>query len=62
MGEEKSTKNRKQRRFEAKLKRSRRERTTTGVSHWVRRVVNEMKDNPAVMEKVASGGLDKYLK
>jgi hypothetical protein len=54
--------NRKERRFKAKLARSRKERKTYGVSHWVQRFIREMKDNPEVIKKVASGELDKYLK
>jgi hypothetical protein len=55
-------KNRKRRRYEAKLQRSRKVTNRKGLTHWVKRFINEMKENPGVMEKVTSGVLDKYLK
>ena len=55
-------KNRKQRRFEAKLaRRAKKEYQDTSTSYWVKRFVTEMKENPAVQERVTSGKLDKYL-
>ena len=53
-------KNRKQRRYEAKLART----TFLANRHpyyWVRRIVKEMKDNPTVIKNVLDGKLDKYL-
>ena len=55
-------KSRKQLRFEAKLlRRKSKQYVDTSVYYWARRLMNEMKDNKSVQEKVLSGALDRFL-
>lgn len=52
-------KNRKQRRYEAKLARSKKQYRSYW--YWHRRIANEMKENKVVQQKIIDGKFDYFL-